>query len=840
MNINIHTYLRLQYVSHKPVFFYTLIRFQNKFHFIGERIFGPMLKTALWWLDWFRLPPEDLVVKVTGLDHNATVHYDKFGVPHVHAFTRRDMFRAFGFAHARDRLFQMEMSRRVSQGRLSEILGEAALNVDRMFRIYGFRRMAEEDLKHMHPEFYSVMSSYLSGVNLFISQYDSYFPIEFTLLGIKPEPWTPIDVLSFARLMIWQLGFGDLTELTRSQLGQVLDAELLHDFETRVNAQFYSNKTHYDVDVNLLHDMLTQFVSPGGSNAYAVSGKYTKSGKPIAANDPHLQLTTPSIWYQADLRTESYTEPYHVAGVSMPGLPFVLIGHNDFISWGCVLSMVDIKDHFIEKFNWNDTTYEYKGQMLKPQIHEEEILIKGSDPVVEKVYETIHGPIVSRITKSFSTIQTADGYHLETSYHTLAFRKHITAYTGIYRWNTAQTFEDFVKAIQLVDVVTLGVVFGATDGNFGYFVTGDLPIRKAGDGKIPREGWTGEYDWDGTIPFEKRPYSLNPERGFVVAANNRLVDLDYPYYIGESFAVEWRALRITERLEELFKTGKKLTAQDIAVLHEDTIDMNAYAFKQLYLNYLDTTSFDLSPLETQALEFLKAWDGDMTIHTHGGSVAQVLIIESLKILLQSRLDNKLTSHLLGTTETIVVASEFNSHSQFNLVKLLHNETNLWWKRCGGRNQVLYDALKNSVEWFTTKIGPDPISWNWGNLHRVTWSHVFSAGRSDRLLGQAFSVGPFSSPGSIHTPFQASYVLNDANKRYDLNAAGVSYKQVVDLGAMDESLWLHGPGQSGRLSSKHHEDLAPYWLNGKHIPMMWDKERIIESSESKIEFVKATA
>lgn len=775
-----------------------------------------------------------------GIDENVTITYDQMGVPHIEAKTRRDMFKAFGFVHARDRLFQMEINRRISQGRLSEILGENALQIDRLFRIYGFHRMAEYDQTTIDDEFKVVVSSYLSGVNLFISEFDSQYPIEFTLLGVKPEPWTMVDILSYARLMAWQFAYGDMSEISRSQISEVLNEEMIKEFETKVNLQFFSNKTHYDIDFNHLSNLLSNFIAPGGSNAYAVSGKYTKSGKPIAANDPHVQLLTPSIWYQTHLTTHSKTEHYNVVGVSFPGLPFVLIGHNDFVSWGCVLSMVDIKDHYIEKFDWHNGKYEYLGKQIRPKVHHEEILIKGGDIHTEIVYETVHGPLVSKLSSPVSPLQTEDGYHLETSLHSLSFRKNISAYTGFYRLNTASNFGEFAGALKLFDVVTLGVVFGTTDGDFGYFVTGDLPIRKAGDGLIPREGWTGEYDWEGTIPFEERPFSLNPEQGFVVAANNRLVNYDYPYYLGESFAVEWRALRITNLIEELIATGKKIEVQDLADMQHDAVDLNAFAFKKVFFDVFDDSGLNLSDQEKQALEHFKNWDGNMDTETIGGTISQVMIVESLKVLFNSKLNESLSRRLSGITDSFIIASEFNSHSQFNLVKVLQNESSLWWENNGGRKQVLYTALNNSVKWLSSEAGSNPNGWKWGNIHRVTWKHIFGAGKTGTILDRVFSVGPYPAVGSMHTPSQATYVLNAANKKYDLNGAGISYKQVVDLGNLDESLWLNAPGQSGRLSSRNHDNQASLWLEGKHTQMLWNREHINAASTSRITFVKSAS
>ncbi|MFX1514625.1 MAG: penicillin acylase family protein, partial [Promethearchaeota archaeon] len=474
---------------------------------------GAILRFVLTRMSRRRLPVISGKLDVPGLLDSVEVIRDKFGIPHIYAQNDHDLYFAQGFVHAQDRLWQMELNRRTATGRLSEIFGELALDTDRTARTFGFARLGQQDWENADEELHSAFQAYSDGVNAFLQHLSSRLPIEFSLLKHKPEPWKPEDSFAFTRVMIWQLSHAWYGEIVRARLIDKVGVE--HAAELELNFP-ESNPTTLPkgIEFNILNDdgsfrkAQGPFLDRGmGSNTWVVSGQKTNTGDPFLCNDMHLKLMLPSIWYEFHL----IAGEFNVSGVSLAGVPLVMVGHNSKIAWGMTLAYTDAEDLFIEKMHPEDPTkYEFRGEWIKAEVISEPINIKGqSEPHIEKVIITQHGPIISDVV---------DYSDKRIAVNSMALRP-CPATKGWLLLNKANSWNDFVEAVRFIEAPQLNISYADTEGNIGNWVSGKVPIRAKGKGMIPAPGWTGEYEWISEVPFEEMPHALNPEKGFIVNCN---------------------------------------------------------------------------------------------------------------------------------------------------------------------------------------------------------------------------------------------------------------------------------------------------------------------------------
>ena len=494
---------------------------------------------------WFArrsLPQVSGEMRLSGLNDRVEIFRDRWGVPHIYAQGRQDALFAQGFVHAQDRLWQMELQRRAATGRLSEIFGHRTLNIDRVFRRLGFHRSSQREIDS--PASQTAIDSliaYSEGVNAAIRQM-KVLPPEFLLLRHEPEPWTLIDSLSWGRLQAWRISSNWDSEILRYMLATRLDVGTLAQVEPRypagqplaVPAGAASGPADSDFELRLAD--LLPFSGGGCSNAWAVAGSRTESGKPILVSDPHLGPQMPAVWYEIHLEAPDL----RVAGASLPGLPGVLIGHNDRIAWGITASFVDVLDLYAERVNPdNPASYRSGESWREGEIVRESIVVKGkTDPWTEEILVTHHGPIVGP-PLGFEDPPLALS---STIYQTT------NSLEGILALNDAGTWEEFRAALSKLEAPTLNFVYADEDGNIGYQLAGTVPIRGRGDGLLPAPGWDPQYDWKGFIPFEKLPTCLNPATGYVVSANNKIVDDDYPFFLSHEWVAGYRAQRLSDLL----------------------------------------------------------------------------------------------------------------------------------------------------------------------------------------------------------------------------------------------------------------------------------------------------
>ncbi|OGO63232.1 MAG: hypothetical protein A2Z45_02475 [Chloroflexi bacterium RBG_19FT_COMBO_55_16] len=775
---------------------------------------APLARIALTRMSRGRLPQTEGSINCPGLNAPVEVFRDRWGVPHIYANDLHDLFFAQGFIHAQDRLWQMELNRRTAQGNLSELFGELALDTDRTARTFGFNRLARADWESVPNPGRDALIAYTEGVNAFLDQAGSKLPVEFTLIRHRPEPWHPLDSLAFMRVMIWQLSHAWYGELVRAWVQQAVGTENANELEIH-----YPDSNPDILPTGIQFNRLDlggiAFESPGpflhrglGSNAWAVAGQKSVTGEPYLCNDMHLPLSLPGLWYQAHL----VAGDYQVTGVTLPGAPAVMVGHNAHLAWGMTLAYTDCEDLFIEEFEpGNSTRYQSEAGWLEAELISEPIKVKGrSQPHIEQVVVTRHGPIISDIA----------GYaHKRLAVNSMALRPS-QAINGWLALNMATGWDDFVAAMGLIEAPQLSVAYADIYGNIGCWITGKVPIRLKGDGRFPVPGSSGEYEWTAEVPFEKMPHALNPDQGYIVHTNNRIIPADYPYFLGDVWMNGYRARRITDVLE----SKARLSADDFRSLH---LDYTCLPGKEFVSRLQEMNSAD--PDVQLALEHLRAWDGNLAPDSIGGTFYEVVRYTLVRNLLEPGLGAELSLRLmgLGLHPILLPSNEFYGHDTVTMLRLLDNPESWWIKQAGGREALLEKSLKQAVSWLRKNLGPDVANWQWGKIHRVNFSHPLSL---QKPLDKVFNRGPFPIGGDPDTPCQTGMHPNDP---YDNKSWSPSFRQIVDLGDLSRSLTIIPPGQSGQLGSLHYDDLIDPWLKGEYFPMLWTREQVEREAEKRL-------
>lgn len=778
-----------------------------------KSILGKLARGLLRSMDRKRLPQMEGVIQLQGLSAPVEVFRDRWGIPHIYAGSLADCLFAQGFVHAQDRLFQMELNRRTAQGTLSELFGEMALGTDRTARTFGFNRLGKADLETISPELMTGLQAYTEGVNAFITNSKNRLPVEFMLLSHRPDPWELVDTLAFTRVMIWQLSHAWQGALIRAEIAEKVGAE---------NAAFL--EIHYPqgnpitlpdgIEFNALDPdgtlgkMGAPFLERGkGSNSWVVSPGRSETGSAVLCNDMHLALSLPVLWHQAHLNAG---DDLHVTGVTLPGVPLVLVGHNAHIAWGMTLAFTDAEDLFVEQID-SKNRYLFLDEWHECTLIEEEIKVKGKAvPHLEKVIITRHGPVVSDVVGSPDK---------KVAVNSMALRSN-RAYDGWFYLNKATCWDEFVQALRLIEAPQLNVTYADVQNNIGYWVTGAVPLRARGDGSVPVPGWSGDYEWVGQVPFEEMPHAFNPSQGYLVSCNHKIVPDDYPHFLGNVWMNGYRA----RRLVDLIESRQVLSMQD-----HQAFQMDVHCLPGLELVARLANVTDPHEDVQLALRLLRDWDGNLGPESIGGTVYEVARYTLVRNLLDPGLGHDLATRLMGKGFHPLLnhSNEFYGHDTVVLLRLLDQPDSWWVKQAGGRDVLLSRSLSQAIEWLRSTLGSDPTQWHWGKIHQVTFTHPLSL---QKPFDQVFDRGPFSIGGDTDTPLQTAMHAEDP---YDNKAWSPSFRQIVDMGDLSRSLIIIPSGQSGQFTSPHYDDLIEPWLQGDCHPMLWNRDQVEEQAVAKL-------
>jgi penicillin amidase len=787
------------------------------------------------------LPKTKGRVHLDGLHERVEVITDRYGVPHIYAQNEDDLFFAQGYGHAQERLWQMEFNRRIGSGRLAEVFGKIALEADRFTRRVGMHRSAAAAAAQLPEHSKRILDAYARGVNAFIEHHSNNLPIEFVLLRFKPGPWRIEDSIQWAKMMGWNLGGNWETEVTRAYLIAKLGAERAAKLEAGYDPHhpliIPPGVEYQGINPGILEQytqlkQLSGFGMMGASNNWVVDGTMTTTGLPILCNDPHLGQAAPSIWYECHL----VAGDIDAIGASFPGAPGIVIGHNQYIAWGVTNAVSDIEDLYIEKFNpQNPNQYEYQGKWEDAQVIREEIRVKGaSDPLIEEVRVTRHGPILTNLAfPAQADRSSSDGKNREQAERPLALR-----WTGsemhnlvfaVHKLNRATNWEEFRDALRDWDVPPQNFVYADIHGNIGYIMAGAIPIRARGQALLPSPGWNGEYEWSGYIPFEELPQTYNPAQHFIVTANNRVVDDNYPYYITHEWLNGYRA----QRIRDLLSSKGKMALSDMATIQADQYALPAVEIVPYILKLSATT-----PLEKDALDVLCTWDYTLSPDSAGAAIYTTFLYKLERLVFGALLgdDEALLNMYMGTGTTILApVNGFDSRKKALLIRLMHEHNDAWFADSAVHNgskswdAALTSAFHAAIEDLREKCGDDISQWKYGKIHKMTYAHPL--GRV-KPLNKIFNRGPYAVGGDIDTVNMGATLPNQP----DAVLTVPSYRQIVNLADVAASLSGHAPGQSGHPASKHYADFVRTWLRVEHHPMLFERSTIEENAEGTLELM----
>lgn len=740
-------------------------------------------------------------VTVTGPTGAIEIVRDADGIPHIYAGSHADAVFGLGFVHAQDRLWQMEFQRRVGSGRLSEVIGSATLSTDRFIRTLGVKQAAESGLAALSAEARALIDAYVAGVNAYLAQRKGALPAEFLLLGFEPEAFEAVDVLVWAKMMAWDLGDNWGDELMRAQLAKQLAPTDLAAMISTLWPGFDDAGTVV-VPPDLAADLssldlegLLELAGPAkpdgyGSNNWVLAGSATATGKPILANDPHLGLQAPSLWYFAHLVAPGID----VIGASLPGTPAVLLGRTDHHAWGFTNTGTDVQDLFLERLDPTDP-----GRYLTPGGSEaftrrrEVIAVKGQADEVIEVRATRHGPVISDADARSLEVATGPlgGSDVVLAFSWTALAPGDRTIEAVLGMNTARSWDEFESALELFVAPMQNIVYADVDGVVAFYAPARVPIRASGTGAVPSRGWTGEGDWVGTVPFDELPHVVRPASGRLVTANQRIVPDDYPHYLTADWSAPYRA----ERIGALLDAQARATVDYSVATQLDKVSLMAREFAPLAL---------AAPAQTDGAKRLQAllvgFDGTMD--------------ESGKAPLAFAAWYRQFAYSLYVDDLGSMAQRFFALRPELTRAILAGEPD-WCddtRTPGIETCEQMAALALDAAWreLVAAFGDDTSKWSWGKAHRAVYEHaILGATPLARFANLAIGNG-----GDAFTVDAAGYGLEFGS--FD-QSHGPGYRAVYDLAGAG-GWFIHGTGQSGNLLSGRYRDYLERWQRGDMIPM----------------------
>jgi len=751
---------------------------------------------AAWhWLARRPLPKQRGTIELRGLEGRVRVRRDRWGVPHIEADALHDLYFAEGFVHGQDRLWQMDFYRRVAEGRVAEMAGSDGLPIDRLMRTLGMHRVAAREAAALEPALRDQLERFCAGVNA-AAEAATALPFEMQLLRLEFKPWRPVDILGLGKLLAFGLSTNWERELLRADMLRALGPELTARLDPTypadnpvVTQEAWSGDGLAIVEqIDAVRRSMGLAAEASGSNNWAVSGSLSATGAPLIAGDPHLPPSMPGIWYQVGLRHGDR----FVRGASLPGIPGVQYGQNNDVCWTFTNVMADVQDLFIERIEGE--TYLFEDEWRPLEIVREEIGVKGrAQPEVLDVRITHHGPIVNE------ALGADEAEPLALSWLALS---EPSAYLGLFQQPEIRSGPELVAKLAGHTSPPLNLVWADRQGSIGYKLVGRLPRRRGDCPDLPKPGWTGEFEWEGTIPYEELPETVDPESGFLITANNRIAGDEYPHHITSEYLDGFRA----KRIEQLLGESEEHDIESFTAMQCDDLSLPGIeAARRLGR---------LSPRgqrETSALERLRSWDGRLDRETIAGTIYQAFLLRLAREVARAAIgDRDLCERWLDRADngfTPHITSPWRWHS--HLMKLWEEGD----EELIGRpwDELALEALAGALDDLEERFGPDPEGWRWGQVHEMEFPHPLGEANPllRRLLNRRLRAG-----GAQETVSQIAYDPNDPYRA----VWAPSWRMVADPTAPERSRWQMFTGQSGHPASRHYDDLQADWLEGRTQPM----------------------
>jgi penicillin amidase len=814
------------------------------------------------------LPQTSGTLELPGLEAEVEVVRDEHGIPQLYGDSVPDLMRAQGYVHAQERFFEMDVRRHATAGRLAELFGEDALESDLYVRTMGWRRVAERELALIKPDTRAALEAYADGVNAFLAASSpSEIALEYTVLNAggldyRPEDWTAVDSLAWLKAMAWDLR-GNMVEeidrvLTTDAVGAERAAELYPPYPFAEHAPIVGQGAVVDgvfeqgattggtrnpqrppftaaqrepfARLQAGLDRMPSWLGSGegvGSNSWVVDGAHSATGEPLLANDPHLGVGLPGVWMQMGLhcRDVSAACPLDVAGVTFSGVPGVIIGHNADIAWGFTNLGPDVTDLYVERVEGD--TWRYDGKARPLRVRTETVEVAGGDDVEVTVRATRHGPLLSDVDDVLADV--ADLAPVErppgeaeyaVSLAWTALQPSTTA-DAILALNLATDWDSFHAAIADFAVPAQNIVYADRAGHIGYQASGRVPIRKSGnDGVLPSAGWRPENDWTGQyVPYDGLPNVLDPEEGFVVTANQAVIeDEDYPYFLTGDWDLGYRSERIRSRVVE----AGELSVEEMLTLQLDDLNPMAPVLTPYLLDVRLRRGY-----ASGGLRLLRDWD----FHQGADSGAAAYYNVTWRNLLELTFHDELPEEAWpdGGQRWMAV-----------LEGLLDEPTSPWWDDIATetevetRDDVIRAALLAARNELTSRQSPNPDDWSWGALHRLQLRSATLGESGIGVVERMFNRGGWEVAGGNAIVNATGW---DAAEGYDVVWAP-SVRMVMSLGDFDDSRWVNLTGVSGHPFSEHYTDQTDVWADGETLPWLFGRDAVVDAGAATLTLVPA--
>jgi len=767
------------------------------------------------------LPSPKEEKRVSNIEAQVDVLFDADGIPYIYGLDFDSAAYALGYAHARDRLWQMELQRRLAQGRLSELFGERSLALDRQYRNLGIYAAAQKSISVLDEDVRKHLQSYANGVNAWIDVHDGALPIEFLLIGDKPKPWTMADSVVWTKLMAIRLSGNYQAELVRARLARSLPRERIEELwapypadgpiTTEPGRQASQTQSTPSDDLqwalNLpLPSLPAPEEMPGASNAWAIAGTHTDTGKPILANDPHLGFAAPILWYLAKIVTPEGT----VAGATVPGVPYVAIGHNDRIAWGLTATESDLQDAVLERMAAESAdSYDTPEGPRAFEQRTEIIKVRGRPDVTHIVRSTRHGPVIHGEPTSLE-----DGRSAVIALQATFLAEDDTSIQAMHRLNRARDHAQFIAAIGDIVAPQINITYADADGVIGFYAPGRVPIRKRGNGFYVRSGWDAEEDWAGYVPFAELPSLVDPANGMIVNANNRIVGDSYPHFLSRDWDAPYRAQRILTMLAE--KRGK-YEMQDAVRMQADNTSLVAKDLLPLMTMFEPQT-----PAGRRVISRLRTWNGDMSRETEEPLIFMTWLRRFSRAVYEDELGDNV--------------SAFWSFRPLFIRTILSTDAGNYW--CDDKRTPIVETCRGLLETTLTtalselelRTGTDNVNeWRWGDEHRARFNHpLFNAMPVLGLLANLW----IETDGGEYTVNRGGMRISDEIHPFS-HVHGSGFRGVFNLADLDRSRFIIATGQSGNILSPHYRNMMWLWRDGGFVVLNKSREALAREARLRI-------
>ncbi len=739
-------------------------------------------------------------IRTAGLREPVEVLRDTWGVPHIYASNQHDLFFAQGFVTAQDRLFQIDLWRRIGNGETAELFGEQAIEADRFARLMLYRGDMQAEWKSYAPDAQAIATSFVSGINAYIDTIGDKLPIEFQILGTRPVKWRPEDILSRMSGIVmtsnWQ------REIARARLVATTGVEQARLIAPTDPPQAFGPVPGLDLAA-ITPKILDSYAAATRplkfppttieSNDWVISGALSASGKPLLANDPHRAIALPSLRYLAHLHAPGW----NVIGSGEPALPGIAIGHNERIAWGFTIVGTDQSDLYVEQTQPGDPRQYRVGDQWQPmQVLQEKLRVRGrTEPVDMELRFTRHGAVIYQ----------DDARNIAIALKWVGSEPGGAAYLGSLSVARAQNRDEFLTALDAWKSPSENFVYADVDGNIGWVAAALTPVRKSWDGLLPVPGVEGRYEWNGFLATKDLPQSFNPAQGWLATANHNILPKDYPHAISYEWAAPHRFLRIEQRLKE----KQKFTLEDCQSIQHDATSLPAKALIEVIR--AATLPKDLAPYR----DLLVKWDGLLSKESQAGPLYAVWLQELTKAFFDDRLPKDSRTERGDLRNVSMLLSQ-----------LAEPDEKIWGSHATQqRDALILKTFTAAIERSEQLLGDDSAKWSWGKLHTVRFEHPLAS--LGNTYAAAFNLGPVARTGDVHTP---------NNTRHDENfrqVHGASYRQVFDLADWDRGMVTSVPGQSGQPGSPHYDDLLPLWAEGKYFPLTFSRKKVEEVTRHRL-------